>query len=143
MKHTDKIAVRNCGKNFIRYPQVGSFFQISFTHEYIDDFGINKNSTDEYLVHIIEFKYLVLSCVCIYKENAVKFQKDICFCLINETKAFDCVNHNKYLKTTANWATFYAYWSTMIRKQQLEGNTEQVTGKIGKGACLGCTLSIY
>lgn len=115
MKHTDKIAVRNCGKNFIRYPQLGSFFQISFTHvtnEYIDDFGINKNSTDEYLVHIIEFKYLVRSCVCIYKENAVKLQKDICFCLINESKAFDCVDHNKYgqpLKTTANWATFYAF----------------------------------
>lgn len=82
----------------------------------------------------------------IYKENAVKFQKDICFCLIDETKAFDCVDHNKYgqpLKTTMNWATFYVYWSMMNRKQQLEENTEQLTGKNGKEACLGCTLSIY
>lgn len=72
---------------------------------------MNKNSTDEYPVHIIEFN-IWFSPVCIYKETAVKFQKDICFCLIDETKAFDFVDHNKYgqsLKTTVNWATFYVY----------------------------------
>ena len=31
-------------------------------------------------------------------EKAREFQKDIYFCFIDYTKAFDCVDHNKFLK---------------------------------------------
>ena len=31
-------------------------------------------------------------------EKAIEFQKNICFCLIDYAKAFDCVDHNKLWK---------------------------------------------
>ena len=36
--------------------------------------------------------------ICWIMEKAREFQKNICFCLIDYAKAFDCVNHNKFWK---------------------------------------------
>ena len=33
--------------------------------------------------------------ICWITEKAREFQKNICFCFIDYTKAFDCVDHNK------------------------------------------------
>ena len=36
--------------------------------------------------------------ICWITEKAREFQKNICFCFIDYTKAFDCVDHNKLWK---------------------------------------------
>ena len=66
-------------------------------------------------------------------EKAREFQKNIYFCLIDYTKAFDCVDHNKLWKIlkemgipdhlTCSWETWM-----QVRKQQLELDMEQQTG---------------
>ena len=66
-------------------------------------------------------------------EKAREFQKNIYFCFINYTKAFDCVGHNKLWKIlqemgipdhlTTSWETYM-----QVRKQQLELDMEQQTG---------------
>ena len=61
-----------------------------------------------------------------------------CFCFIDYTKAFDCVDHNKpwkILKEMGIPTTWPASWETymQVRKQQLELDMEQQTGsKSGK-----------
>ena len=40
-------------------------------------------------------------------EKAREFQKNICFCFIDYTKAFDCVDHNKLLKILKELGTSY------------------------------------
>ena len=66
-------------------------------------------------------------------EKARGPQKNIYFCFIDYTKAFDCVGHNKLWKIlkemgipdhlTASWVTYM-----QVRKQQLELDMEQQTG---------------
>ena len=36
-----------------------------------------------------------ISNICWTIEKAKEFQKNVCFCFIDYTKAFDCVDHNK------------------------------------------------
>ena len=54
-----------------------------------------------------------------------EFQKNIYFCFIDYTKAFDCVDHNKL------WKILKEIWSAsweicmQVRKQQLELDMEQ------------------
>ena len=59
-------------------------------------------------------------------EKAREFQKNIYFCFIHYSKAFDCVDHNK-LEYQTTWP---ASWETymQVRKQQLELDMEQQTG---------------
>ena len=62
-----------------------------------------------------------------------EFQKDIYFCFIDYTKAFDCVDHNKLWKILKRWeyqATLPASWEIcmQVKKQQLEPDMEQQTG---------------
>ena len=66
-------------------------------------------------------------------EKAREFQKNIYFCFIDYTKAFDCVDHNKLwkiLKEMKHQTTWPASWETymQVRKQQLELDMEQQTG---------------
>ena len=66
-------------------------------------------------------------------EKARKFQKNIYFCFIDYTKAFDCVDHNKLwkiLKEMEHQTTWPASWEIcmQVRKQQLELDMEQQTG---------------
>ena len=63
------------------------------------------------------------------KKKARKFQINIYFCLIDYTKAFDCVNHNKLrkvLKETGipDHVTFSWKLCMQDKKKQLEQNME-------------------
>ena len=65
-------------------------------------------------------------------KKAREFQKNIYFCFIDYTKAFDCVNHNKLWKIL-RWeyqTTWPASWEIcmQVRKQQSELGMEQQTG---------------
>ena len=62
-------------------------------------------------------------------EKAREFQKNIYFCFIDYTKAFDSVDHNKLWEILKEWAyqtTWPASWETymQVRKQQLELDME-------------------
>ena len=66
-------------------------------------------------------------------EKAREFQKNIYFCFIDYSKAFDYVDHNKVwkiLKETGYQTTLPACWeiSMQVKKQQLELDMEQQTG---------------
>ena len=71
-------------------------------------------------------------------EKAREFQKNICFCFIDYTKPFDCVDHRKLWKFLMKWeyqTILPASWETcmQVKKQQLEPDMEQWTGsKLGK-----------
>ena len=66
-------------------------------------------------------------------EKAREFQKNIYYCFIDYTKAFDCVDHNKLWKIlkemgipdhlSASWETYM-----QVRMQQLELDMEQQAG---------------
>ena len=63
-------------------------------------------------------------------KKAQEFQKNIYFCFIDYTKAFDCVDHNKLGKFWKRWeyrTTWPAFWEIcmQVRKQQLELGMEQ------------------
>ena len=57
-------------------------------------------------------------------EKAREFQKNIYFCFIDYTKAFDCVDHNKLweILLPVSWET--GMW---VKKQQLEPDMERWT----------------
>ena len=66
-------------------------------------------------------------------EKAREFQKNIYFCFIDYTKAFDYVDHNKLWKILQEMGiqtTWPASWEIcmQVRKQQLELDMEQQTG---------------
>ena len=72
-------------------------------------------------------------------EKAREFQKNIYFCFIDYTKAFDCVDHNKLWKILKEMgvakSTLPDSWEICmwVKKQQLEPDMEQWTGsKLGK-----------
>ena len=67
-----------------------------------------------------------------------EFQKNIYFCFIDYTKAFDCVNHNTLWKILQE-AGIWDHLTCLLRKlyagqkQQLELDMEQLThSKLGK-----------
>ena len=71
--------------------------------------------------------------ICWIIEKAREFQKNIYFCFIDYTKAFDCVDNNKLwkiLKKMQVESTLPASWETcmQVRKQQLELDMEKQTG---------------
>ena len=67
-------------------------------------------------------------------EKAREFQKNIYFCFIDYTKAFDCVDHNKLWKILQEIgipsASWLASWEIcmQVKKQKLELDMEQWTG---------------
>ena len=71
-------------------------------------------------------------------EKAREFQKNIYFCFIDYTKAFDCVDHNKLWKILKEMGipdhlTCLLKICMQVKKQQLELDLEQQTGsKSGK-----------
>ena len=80
-----------------------------------------------------------------FSKKAREFQKNIC--LIDYTKAFNCVDHNKMWKIlkemempdhlTCLLRNMYAGWEAAVRTRH--GTTDWF--QIGKGVCLGCILS--
>ena len=80
-------------------------------------------------------------------EKAREFQKNIYFCFIDYTKAFDCVDHNKLWKIlkemgipghlTCLLRNLYAGQEATVRT----GHRTKDWFQIGKGVCQGCRLS--
>ena len=80
-------------------------------------------------------------------EKAREFQKNIYFCFIDNTKAFDCVDHSKLWKIlqemgipdhlTCLLRNLYAGQEATVRIGH--GTTHWF--QIGKGVCQGCILS--
>ena len=75
--------------------------------------------------------------ICWIIEKAREFQKNIYFCFIEYTKAFDCVDHNcgKFFKRWEYQTTLPASWEIwmQVKKQKLEQDVEQHAGsKSGK-----------
>ena len=72
--------------------------------------------------------------ICWIIKKASEFQKNIYFCFIDYSKAFDCVDNNKLWKILKKMrlyqTTLPASWETymQVKKQQLEVNMEQQTG---------------
>ena len=71
--------------------------------------------------------------ICWIIVKAREFQKNIYFCFINYTKAFDCVDHNILWKFFKRWkyqTNLPASWEScmQVKKQQLDLDMEQQTG---------------
>ena len=85
--------------------------------------------------------------ICWIIEKARKFHKNIYFCFIGYTKAFDCVDHKKLWKILKEMGipdhltyllrNLYAGQEAKVRPGH--GSTDWL--QIGKGICQGCTLS--
>ena len=72
--------------------------------------------------------------ICCIIEKTREFQKNICFCFIDYTKAFDCVDHSKLWKILKEMGipdhlTCLLRNLYTIKKQHLELGMEQQTGK--------------
>ena len=82
-------------------------------------------------------------------EKAREFQKNMYFCFIDYTKAFDCVDHNKLWKIlkemgipdhlTCHLRNLYVGWEASVRT----GHETTDWSQIGKGICQGCILSSF
>ena len=79
-------------------------------------------------------------------EKEREFQKNICFCFIDYSKVFDCVNHNKLWKIlkemgqdhlTCLQGNLYASQEATVRTGH--GTTDWF--QLGKGVCQGCILA--
>ena len=71
--------------------------------------------------------------ICCIIKKAREFQKNIYFCFIDDTKAFDCVDYNKLWKILREMGipdTWLASWEIcmQVKKQQFELDMEQQTG---------------
>ena len=80
-------------------------------------------------------------------EKAREFQKDIYFCIIDYTKAFDCVDHNKLWKVLKEMG-IPDYQTCLLRNLYVGQEATVRTGRgttdwfqIGKGVLQGCILS--
>ena len=80
-------------------------------------------------------------------EKARQFQKNIYFCFIGYTKAFDCVNHNKLWKILQDMG-IPDHLTCLLRNLYAGQEATVGTGhgttdwfQIGKGVCQGCILS--
>ena len=62
--------------------------------------GFNSTWTENFQMFKLDLKKAVeqIASICWIIEKARKFQKNIYFCFIDYTKAFDCVGHNTLLK---------------------------------------------
>ena len=84
--------------------------------------------------------------ICWIMEKAREFQKNICFCLIDSAKAFDCVDHNTVENSEKDGNTrppdlplenLYAGQEATVKT----GHETTDWFQIGKGVCQGCILS--
>ena len=85
--------------------------------------------------------------ICWIMEKAREFQKNIYFCLIDYTKAFDCVDHNELWKILKEMG-IPEYLTCLLRNLYTDQEATVRTGhgrtdwfQIGKGVYQGCILS--
>ena len=86
--------------------------------------------------------------ICWIIEKAREFQKNIYFCFIDYSKAFDCVDHNKLWEIlqemgipdhlTCLLRNLYAGQEATVKS----GHGTSDWFQIGKGVCQGCILSL-
>ena len=70
------------------------------------------------------------NCQCLLDHQKREFQKNIYFCFINYSKAFDCVDHNKLWKILQKVKTTLPASRKIcmhVKRQQLELDMEQQT----------------
>ena len=91
-----------------------------------------------------EIKHVLLSWI---MEKAREFQKNIYFCFIDYTKAFDCVDQNKLWKILKEMG-IPDHLTCLLRNPYAGQEATVRTGlgttdwfQIGKGVCQGCILS--
>ena len=81
-------------------------------------------------------------------EKAREYQKNIYFCFIDFTKAFNCVDHNKLWKILKEMGIpddLTCLLRNLQAGQEATGRTGNETTdliQIGKGVCQGCILSL-
>ena len=80
-------------------------------------------------------------------EKVREFQKNIYFCFIDYTKAFDCVDHNKLENSSRDGTTRPPYLppEKSVAGQEATFRIGHGTAdwfQIGKGVCQGCILSL-
>ena len=80
-------------------------------------------------------------------EKAKEFQKNIYFCFIDYTKAFNCVDHNKLLKNFKRWeyqTTLPASWEVymQVKKQQLEPDMEKLVSNQERSTLRLCMVTL-
>ena len=85
--------------------------------------------------------------ICWIIEKAREFQKNIYFCFIDYTKAFDCVDHNKLWKILQEMET-PDHLTCLLKNLYAGQEATVITGhgttdwfQIGKGVHQGCILS--
>ena len=76
-----------------------------------------------------------------------EFQKDVYFCFIDYTKAFDCVDHNKLWKILKEMEIDHFNWllKNLYIGQEATVRTGHGTAdwfKIGKGVCQGILFTL-
>ena len=80
-------------------------------------------------------------------EKTREFQKNIYFCLIDYTKAFDCVDHNKLWKILKEMG-IPDHLTCLLRNLYAGQEATVRTGhgtdwfKTGKGVCQGCIVTL-
>ena len=85
--------------------------------------------------------------ICWITDKAREFPKNIYFCFIDYTKAFDCVDHNKLWKILKEMGIpdhLICLLRNLYTGQEATVRTGHGTMdwfKIGKGVCQGCILS--
>ena len=82
--------------------------------------------------------------ICWIIKKAGEFQRNIYFCLINYTKAFDCVDHNKQWKILKEMGIpdhLTCFLQNLYAATVGTGHGTVHWFKIGKGICQGCILS--
>ena len=84
--------------------------------------------------------------ICWIIENAGEYQKNIYFCFIDYSKAFDCVDYNKLWKILQEMG-MPDHLTCLLRNLYAGQEATVRTGhgrdwfQIGKGVCQGCILS--
>ena len=68
-------------------------FKLGFNSMWIENFHMYKLGLEE-----AEEPHNQIASICLIMGKAREFQKNIYFCFIDYTKAFDCVDHNKLWK---------------------------------------------
>ena len=111
-------------------------FQVQFSDDVQAGFRKGRGTRDQ------------IANICWITEKAREFQKNIYFCFIDYTKAFDCVDHNKLWRIIKEMG-IPDYLSCLLRHIYSGQEATVGTGrwimdwfKIGKGVCQGCILPL-
>ena len=103
------------------------------------------------LFHRVRWSLAHIICLCVSEKRILlfssEFQKNICFCFVDYTKAFYCIHHNKLWKVLQQIG-IPGYLTFLLRNLYAGLEATDRTGhgkmgwfKMGKGVCQGGILS--